>query len=201
MICNNRITPYICSMDFIPDVEKSLAVLQAGGLILYPTDTVWGIGCDATNAAAVEKIYQLKQRPEAKSMIVLLADERDLLQYVASPDLAVFDYLEGVAKPTTVIYDGAIGLADNLTGKDGSVAIRIVQEVFCKHLIKRLRKPLVSTSANISGEPAPRTFGEISEAVKQQVDYVVQYRQDDAAIAAPSAVVRWERGAVTVIRP
>lgn len=188
-------------MDFIPAVEKSLAVLQAGGIILYPTDTVWGIGCDATNAAAVQKIYQLKKRSEEKSMIVLLADERDLLQYVASPDLAVFDYLASVTKPTTVIYDGAIGLADNLVGKDGSIAIRIVQELFCKHLIKRLRKPLVSTSANISGEPSPRIFAEIPEAIKQQVDYVVNYRQNDMAIASPSAVVRWERGAVTVIRP
>jgi L-threonylcarbamoyladenylate synthase len=188
-------------MDFSIDVEKSLAVLQAGGLILYPTDTIWGIGCDATNEAAVQKIYALKKRAEEKSMIVLLADERDLLQYVASPDLAVFDYLDGVSKPTTVIYDGAIGLADNLVGKDGSVGIRIVQETFCKHLIKRLRKPLVSTSANISGEPAPRTFAEVAEVIKQQVDYVVQYRQEDAVIAAPSSVVRWENGSVIVLRP
>ncbi|AXY78048.1 threonylcarbamoyl-AMP synthase [Paraflavitalea soli] len=188
-------------MDFNTDVENSLSVLQAGGLILYPTDTIWGIGCDATNADAVRRIYELKKRPESKSMIVLLADQRDLLQYVASPDLAVFDFLEAATKPTTVIYDGAIGLADNLVGQDGTIAIRIVQETFCKHLIKRFRKPIVSTSANISNEPAPRTFADIPEAIKQQVDYVVQYRQQDAAIAAPSAVVRWERGQVTVIRP
>lgn len=188
-------------MDFNTDVENSLKVLQAGGLILYPTDTVWGIGCDATNAAAVQKVFELKKRPETKSMIVLLADERDLLQYVAHPDLAVFDYLDGVTKPTTVIYDGALGLADNLVNQDGSIAIRIVQETYCKHLIKRFRKPVVSTSANLSNEPTPRTFAEIPEFIKQQVDYVVHYRQSDATIAAPSAVVRWEKGQVTVIRP
>lgn len=188
-------------MDFNTDVENSLAALQAGGIILYPTDTIWGIGCDATNAAAVRKIYELKKRPAEKSMIVLLADERDLLQYVANPDLAIFDYLDTVTKPTTVIYENAIGLADNLVNQDGSIAIRIVQETFCRHLIKRFRKPIVSTSANFSNEPAPRTFAEIVETIKQQVDYVVQYRQNDATIAAPSAVVRWERGQVTVIRP
>lgn len=188
-------------MDFNTDVENSLKTLQAGGLILYPTDTVWGIGCDATNAEAVQKVYALKKRPETKSMIVLLADERDLLQYVANPDLAVFDYLDTVTKPTTVIYEGAIGLADNLVNQDGTIAIRIVQETFCKHLIKRFRKPIVSTSANISNEPTPRTFAEITEIIRQEVDYVVQYRQNDATIAAPSAVVRWEKGQVTVIRP
>lgn len=188
-------------MDFNTDVENALAVLQRGGLILYPTDTVWGIGCDATNADAVRRVYELKQRPETKSMIVLLADERDLLQYVANPDLAVFDYLEGVTKPTTVIYENAIGLADNLVNQDGSIAIRIVHETYCKHLIKRFRKPIVSTSANISNEPTPRIFAEIAEVIRDQVDYVAHYRRDDTNIAAPSSVVRWERGSVTVIRP
>lgn len=196
-----RTVSYICTMDFNADIENSLSVLQAGGLILYPTDTIWGIGCDATNESAVRRIYELKKRPESKSMIVLLADQRDLLQYVANPDLAVFDYLDAAIKPTTVIYDGAIGLADNLVNQDGSIAIRIVQETFCKHLIKRFRKPVVSTSANISNEPAPRTFADIPDTIKQQVDYVVHYRQQDPTIAAPSAVVRWERGQVTVIRP
>ena len=188
-------------MDFSIDVEKSLTVLQAGGLILYPTDTIWGIGCDATNEAAVQKIYALKKRAEEKSMIVLLADERDLLQYVASPDLAVFDYLQQTDKPTTVIYEGAIGLADNLTGNDGSVAIRICNEQFCKHLIKRFRKPIVSTSANISGQPTAKIFTDIDFDVKKQVDYVVGYRQDDIAVVAPSSVIKWDNGTATIIRP
>ncbi len=195
------VSNYICSMDFNTDVENSLSVLQAGGLILYPTDTIWGIGCDATNPEAVRKIYELKKRPETKSMIVLLADERDLLQYVANPDLAVFDYLDSVTRPTTVIYEHALGLADNLVNEDGSIAIRIVQETYCKHLIKRFRKPIVSTSANISGEPSPRTYGEVPAVIKDQVDYIVHYRRDDTTIAAPSSIVRWERGQVSVIRP
>lgn len=192
---------YICRMELNHDVEKSLQVLEQGGLILYPTDTVWGIGCDATNPEAVKKIYELKQRAASKSMIVLLADERDIIHYVAGIDLAVFDYLDSVHKPTTVIYDGAIGLADNLVSEDGSIAIRIVKEEFCRHLIKRFRKPIVSTSANLSGEPTPRNYAEIPEHIRKSVDYVVEYRQHDDTIAAPSAVVRWENGEVAVIRP
>lgn len=188
-------------VDFEHDIEQCLAVLKNGGLILYPTDTVWGIGCDATNAAAVAKVYALKKRPDSKAMIVLAADERDVLQYTAAPDLAVFDYIAAATKPTTVIYEGAIGLADNLTGSDGSIAIRICNEPFCKQLIKRFRKPIVSTSANISGEPVAKIFAEISEAIKQGVDYVVQYRQDDNSISQPSSVIKWNNGTVEVLRP
>ncbi|RYG40202.1 MAG: translation factor Sua5, partial [Chitinophagaceae bacterium] len=112
-------------MDFQQDIEPCIKVLENGGLILYPTDTIWGIGCDATNYAAVQKVYALKQRQDEKALIILVADERDVLQYVAAADLAVFDYLEQSSRPTTVIYDGAIGLADNLTGTDGSIGIRI----------------------------------------------------------------------------
>jgi L-threonylcarbamoyladenylate synthase len=187
--------------DFTYDLEQCLTVLQQGGIILYPTDTVWGIGCDATNEAAVEKIYQLKKRPGNKAMIVLAAEPRDVLQHVAHPDLRVFDYLEGTEKPTTVIYEGAIGFADNLTGEDGSIAIRLVQDEFCRHLIKRLRKPIVSTSANIAGAPAPAGFAAIDAAIINGVDYVVQYRQHDTAAATPSSVVKWNKdGTVTVIR-
>lgn len=188
-------------VDFENDIEQCLQVLQNGGLILYPTDTVWGIGCDATNEKAVEKVYRLKRRPDEKAMIVLVADERDVLQYAASPDLAVFDYLLETKKPTTVIYENAIGLAENLVGKDGSIAIRICNEQFCKHLIKRFRKPIVSTSANISGEPVAKIFAEINDEIKKGVDYVVNYRQDDKTIAAPSSVIKWNNGHPEVIRP
>jgi L-threonylcarbamoyladenylate synthase len=187
--------------DFNNDIDRCLEVLKNGGVILYPTDTVWGLGCDATNSKAVDKIFQIKERPETKSLIVLLADERDLIQYVASPDLAIFDYLQTVQKPTTVIYSGAIGLADNILDADGSVGIRIVQTPFCKHLLKRFRKPIVSTSANISGQPTPRLFGEINSIIINRVDYVVQHRQDDTTIAAPSSVIRWVNGHVEVLRP
>ena len=175
--------------------------MQRGGLILYPTDTVWGIGCDDNNEKAVDKIYKLKKRQDEKAMIVLVADERQVLQYTASPDLSVFDYLQQTNKPTTVIYEGAIGLAENLISKNGSIAIRICDELFCRHLIKRFRKPIVSTSANISGEPTAAFFSEIIDEIKSQVDYVVEYRQDDKTIASPSSVIKWDNGEVTVIRP
>lgn len=189
-------------VNFENDIENCLEVLRNGGLILYPTDTVWGIGCDATNEKAVEKIYQLKQRPESKSMIVLVAEEKNILQHVASPDLAVFDYLEKVEKPTTVIYNGALGLAENLTGDDNTIAIRICKESFCRHLLKRFRKPIVSTSANISGSVTPKIFKEISEEIKNGVDYIVEYRQDDETIAEPSSVIKWyKEGKFDVLRP
>lgn len=188
-------------VNFETDIEKCLQVLKNGGLILYPTDTVWGIGCDATNEKAVERVYALKKRPDEKAMIVLVADEREVLQYVASPDLQVFDYLQETKKPTTVIYDGAIGLADNLVAQDGSIAIRICKEEFCRHLIKRFRKPVVSTSANISGKPTAKIFTDIEDEIKDGVDYVVNYRQDDKTIAAPSSVIKWDNGKVEVLRP
>lgn len=192
---------YICSMtDFSFDIEQCLKVLHAGGIILYPTDTIWGIGCDATNAAAVEKIMLLKQRPAAKSFVVLVATERDILQHVAAPDLSVFDYLEKVQKPTTVIYEHALGLAENVLAEDGSVAIRICNDEFCKHLIKRFRKPVVSTSANLSGEPAPVNFSAINKTIVNSVDYVVQFRQDDLSEARASSIIQWKNGEVVVIR-
>ena len=187
-------------MEFENDILKCLGVLKRGGVILYPTDTIWGVGCDATNEEAVKKIYALKNRPDEKSMIVLVADEREVLRHVTQPDLAVFDYLETTQKPTTVIYDGAIGFADNLVGKDGSVAIRICRNEFCKHLIRRFRRPIVSTSANISGEPSPKNFSQITEEIRMKVDYVVQYRQDDEAAAEPSSLIKWQKGKAVILR-
>jgi len=188
-------------LEFEKDILKCLQVLKGGGIILYPTDTIWGLGCDATNEEAVKKIYSLKRRSDEKSMIVLVANEKEILKYVAQPDLSVFDYLETTQKPTTVIYDGAIGFADNLINKDGSIAIRVCKEEFCKHLISRFRKPIVSTSANVSGEPSPKNFSEVNEAVRMKVDYVVQYRQDDKTCSEPSSLIKWEKGKPVVVRP
>lgn len=185
---------------FYNDVEKALEVLHNGGIILYPTDTIWGIGCDATNALAVEKIIELKNRPVQKSFVVLVADEKDILQYTASPDLAVFDYLETLTKPATVIYQHALGLAENILAADGSVAIRICKDEFCKHLIKRFRKPIVSTSANTSGNISPANFSQIEERIKESVDYIVQYRQDELTASIPSSIIKWERGKAVLIR-
>ena len=176
-------------------------MLGEGGLILYPTDTVWGIGCDATNAEAVKKIYEIKNRPGTKAMIVLVAEEKDILQYVPNPDISVFDYLQQVEKPTTVIYPAAVGLADNLLAADGSVAIRIVRDSFCRHLIKRFRRPIVSTSANIFEHPAPASFKDVVHYIKQAVDYIVQYRQDDDAPQIASSIIRWHKNSPVVIRP
>ena len=187
-------------MDFENDIQKCLAALKNGGIILYPTDTIWGIGCDATDTKAVEKIFQLKKRADEKAMIVLVADEREIMKYTANPDLRVFDYLQQHSKPVTVVYDGAIGLADNLIAKDGSVALRICKDIFCKHLIKRFRKPIVSTSANISGQLAPKLFAEITSDIKSAVDYIVNYRQDDKTIAIPSTLIKWNKGTITIIR-
>lgn len=186
--------------NFEKDIQECLKVLSAGGLILYPTDTIWGIGCDATNAKAIEKIYTLKKRSDEKAMIVLVADEREIMQHVAAPDLSLFDYLQKATKPTTVVYDGALGFAGNLVGNDGSIAIRICNDQFCRNLLKRFRKPVVSTSANISGMPAPKIFNEISGEIKNGVDYVVNYRQDDVKPAEPSSLIRWDKGNVVVLR-
>jgi len=187
--------------DFENDITASLRVLNAGGLILYPTDTIWGIGCDATNEDAVKEVFALKQREESKSLVVLLADIRDLLRFVAHPHPNIANILEKVDRPTTVIYDGALGLAPSVVSQDGSVAIRIVHDTFCRHLVKRLRKPLVSTSANISGQPSPATFADVSPEIKNGVNYVVQYRQHDTTAAQPSRIIRIQgNGDIRVIR-
>jgi L-threonylcarbamoyladenylate synthase len=186
---------------FETEVAAALDHLNKGETILYPTDTVWGIGCDATNERAIKRLYQIKERSDQKSMIVLMASEREVYQYVASVDLQVFDFLQHQVKPTTVVFDNAIGLPQNLIQEDGSVAIRIVQDKFCRHLIKRLQKPIVSTSANISGEPTPASFAAINDIIKSRVDHIVKYRQDDEMGATPSQIIKWNRdGTVTYLR-
>ena len=188
-------------LEFEDDIVHCLETLRTGGIILYPTDSIWGIGCDATNPAAIEKIFRLKQRPASRSMIVLLADPRDINRYTSRPEPYISEYLEKTARPTTVIYEGALGLAENLIGEDGSVAIRIVREDFCRHLIKRFRKPIVSTSANISGQDAPQNFAGILPEIKAGVNYIVKYRQNDNTVARPSALIRFNsQGEPVVLR-
>lgn len=188
--------------DFENDIVECLAVLRSGGLILYPTDTIWGIGCDATNETAVQRVYALKQRDESKSLVMLMADARDLVKYLSVPPPDIADTIATFDRPTTVIYEGALHFASNAINKeDGTVAIRLVQDTFCRHLIKRLRKPLVSTSANISGEPAPAHFNEIPDVIKDGVDYVVKHRQQDLEPRQPSRILRiLPDGAQQIIR-
>jgi L-threonylcarbamoyladenylate synthase len=186
---------------FENDIKKCIEVLKNGGLILYPTDTIWGIGCDATNEDAVAKIFTLKKRDDSKALVTLVAEERDINKYITQPDPAVFDFLDSATKPLTVIYDGATMLAENLLGANGSAAIRVVKDDFCKMLIKRFGKPIVSTSANISGEASPANFTDISPEIKTGVDYVVQHRQDDINNGVASTIVKLNRdGTVTTIR-
>jgi L-threonylcarbamoyladenylate synthase len=186
-------------LEFENDIRLCLETLHRGGTILYPTDTIWGIGCDATNPEAVRKLIDLKNRPASKSMIVLLADPRDINRYVSHPQPYITDYLDKSTRPTTVIYEGALGLAQNLVGEDGTIAIRIVREDFCRHLIKRFRKPIVSTSANISGREPPQHFVGISNEIKQGVDYIVKYRQEDDQPAKASILVRFNISGEPVI--
>lgn len=186
--------------DFENDIKKCVDVLNNKGVILYPTDTVWGLGCDATDEEAVAKIYSIKQRSDSKALIVLAATERDVMQHTAAVDLSLFDYLNETTRPTTVIYEHGIGFADNLLAEDGSIAIRMAKDTFCKALIKRFGKPIVSTSANISGEPTPQNFSQISNDIKKSVDYIVSYRQDDETPATPSSIIKWENGDVVFIR-
>ena len=188
--------------NFENDIENCLATLLQGGLILYPTDTVWGIGCDASNSSAVAKIYALKKRSDEKSLIVLLDDENQIPTYVTQPNPKIFDYIKGIHKPTTFIYEGAINLAKNMIQADGTVGIRITIDPFCQKLISRFGKPLVSTSANISGYPAPAIFEDVDYEIKNGVDYIVQHRQDDVTAASPSAIVKLNAdGSLTIIRP
>ena len=158
--------------DFSIDVENCLKVLIGGGIILYPTDTVWGLGCDATNEDAVNKLSLLKGKEAGNGLIVLLTSERDLLKYVTQLDLSVLDYLKGSTKPTTVIYEGGTGVCNDVLASDGSIAIRLTEDEFCRHLIKRAKKPLVSTSANFHCEATPLSFAHINGRIKKEVDYL-----------------------------
>ena len=184
------------------DLKKALETLQKGGVILYPTDTVWGLGCDATNEEAVKRIYELKRRSDAKSMLVLVDSANRIESYVREvPDMA-WDLIEVTDKPLTIIYPEAKNLAKNLLAEDGSIGIRVSGEQFSKMLCARFKRPIVSTSANISGEPNPAFYAEISDEIKQSVDYIVQYRQDDRTPAKPSSIIKLDIGnVIKIIRP
>ena len=174
------------------EVEKALLVLKEGGIILYPTDTIWGIGCDACNAEAVEKIFKLKGRNEAKSMIILLDSENKIPSYVRDvPDIA-YDLIEFAENPLTIVYSGAKNLAANAIADDGTIGIRITRDEFSKQLIQRFKKPIISTSANISDQDSPSNFNEISKVIVQGVDLVVNWKQEDTTIKKTSTIMKLE---------
>ncbi|NEU07685.1 threonylcarbamoyl-AMP synthase [Flavihumibacter sp. R14] len=174
------------------EVEKALEVLKQGGIILYPTDTIWGIGCDAGNAEAVDKVYKLKGRDAAKSMIILLDTENKLPSYVKDVPEIAYDLIEYAENPLTIVYSGAKNLAPNVIGQDGSIGIRITRDEFSKQLIQRFKKPVISTSANLSGKPSPANFLEIDDDIINGVDMVVDWKQDDMTPKKPSTIMKLE---------
>lgn len=176
------------------EINKTLEVLKSGGIILYPTDSVWGLGCDATNVEAVSKILALKIRADIKSLIILIDTQNKLQSYVSEiPDVA-YDLIEYTEKPLTIIYDGGKNLAKNLINQDGSLAIRIPKHDFCQQLLQRFRKPIVSTSANISGEPTPLNFSQISVEILNGVDYVVDLEQENTEEKQSSTIIKLGAG-------
>ena len=183
------------------DIKKAIEVLKSGGIILYPTDTVWGIGCDATNEDAVKKIYELKQRDDSKSMLILLDNPSKLQTYVQDVADIAWDLIDLTDKPLTIIFDGAKNLATNLIAEDGSIGIRVTSELFSRELCKQFRKPIVSTSANISGEPTPKLFSNISDSIINGVDYVVNYRRKENKAGEPSGILKLGKdGTIKIIR-
>ncbi|MFN2314132.1 MAG: L-threonylcarbamoyladenylate synthase [Bacteroidales bacterium] len=183
------------------DIRNALKTLRAGGVILYPTDTVWGLGCDATNSEAVKKVFSIKQRAGNKSLIILVNSPGMLERYVDNPPEVALEIAELTESPLTIVYDRGRSLAEGVASADGSVGVRVCADPFCDELITALRKPLVSTSANISGSDAPAIFEEISEELKASVDYVCLWRQDDRSRAKASSVIRVSgNGVVKILR-
>ena len=183
------------------DITQCLKVLSDGGLILYPTDTVWGIGCDATNAEAVKRVYQLKQRDDSKALIVLIDSAEHLDHYVVDVPMIARELVDVAVKPLTIIYEGAYNVASNLLGDEDSLGIRIPNDEFCHRLCERFGKPIVSTSANVSGKPTAKSFAEISPDIVKGVDHVVEWRCDDKTPHQPSNIILLGRdGTFKIIR-
>lgn len=183
------------------DIKESLNTLKSGGIILYPTDTIWGLGCDATNSSAVEKIFKIKSRIASRSLLILINNEQMLERYVKEIPEIAFELISVADTPLTIIYPEGKNLAPGVCSDDGSVGIRICHEEFCRELIGRFMKPIVSTSANLSGKPSPSHFGEIDKSLVQKADYVVKYRQDDRQKQSASPVIKLEQdGTLKIIR-
>lgn len=183
------------------EIKTAGAILKSGGTILYPTDTIWGIGCDATRLESVQNIYHIKQRTDSKSMLVLMDGISMLENYVESIPLKAMEIIAKAKKATTIIYPGALRLAPNLLAPDGSIGIRITTDLFCKKLIAYTGLPIVSTSANISGEQAPSTFQKIKSPIREKVDHVVNWRQEETSASYPSAIIKLEKdGSITTLR-
>lgn len=176
------------------EINKALEVLKNGGVILYPTDTIWGLGCDATNVEAVEKLLKIKNRPAEKSLIVLLDVDSKIQSYINEVPEVAYDLIEYAENPLTIVFPGAKNLAPNVINSDGSVGIRIVKHDFCTPLVQRFRKPIVSTSANLSGQPSPKFFDDIDPEILDLVDLVVDFEQENRSIKKPSTIMKLSPG-------
>lgn len=181
-------------------MQKALEILKSGGTILYPTDTIWGIGCDATNIDAINKIFEIKKREKTKSMIILVESEKRLQDLVEVPEMA-WEIIDLSEKPVTIVYDNPRGLPKEILAEDGSIGIRLIKENFCKKLISKLNKPLVSTSANFSGDQSPMKFADINPEIVNLVDYAVEENREKISEYSGSSVIRvWSDGRIKVIR-
>ncbi len=178
------------------ELSKIAKIISEGGIILYPTDTIWGIGCDATNAEAIKKIYKIKQREAGKSMLILVDSELMIEQYANNVPEVAWELIRVSEEPITIIFSEAKNLPVEMVAEDGSIGIRIVNDDFCRQLIRKIKKPLVSTSANFSGKPFPACFDDISEEIKNMVDYVVQHRQSEIMKAKPSPIIKIDKNGI-----
>ena len=185
----------------LENISQAVKILKSGGIILYPTDTIWGIGCDATNPEAVSKIYLLKQREDSKSMLVLIDQPGRIPSYISEMPEIAWDLIELAEKPLTIIYPKAKNLAPNLIAPDGSIGVRVVNHEFCKKLIGRFGRPIVSTSANISGKPSPTSFNNIDKEIKEKVDFIVSEEFDNPVSDKPSGIIKLGlKGEIQIIR-
>lgn len=183
------------------DLIMALETLHRGGTILYPTDTIWGVGCDATDDAAVRKVFRIKKREDTRQMLILIDDPANIVNYVKNvPDLA-YSLIESAERPLSIIFQDAVNLAPSLIGADNTIGVRVVRDEFCRELIRRVGKPVVSTSANISGQPPPGDFDSIEQEIKDSVGYIVKWRQDDTTPSGPSDIIKFgEEGEIIKIR-
>lgn len=187
---HSRLPKADSATNYAEDIARACEVMRRGGVILYPTDTIWGIGCDASNSKAVRRVFEIKRRADSKALIILTDSVDSLRRYVENVPEVAEQLIEATDRPITIIYDHARGIAPEAVAEDGSVAVRVTGEEFSKALCRKFNRPLVSTSANVSGAPSPATFSEISEEIKQQVDYIVEARRNENRPASPSLIIK-----------
>jgi L-threonylcarbamoyladenylate synthase len=187
---------------FSKDINHSIPILKNGGLILFPSDTIWAIGCDATNKDAVDRLYELKHKRSPENLVMLLDNEADIPNYTAQKNIRLFDYIKGVHKPTTIVFEQPKGVPENVPDEDGTIAIRVVKDQFVVSLIQGLGRPLLSATANVEDHAFPFIFNEIEDEVRNGVDYIVEYRQEETIHNEPSSIIKWNAdGTISILRP